>query len=63
MAKSYPELLNNKESRARIVAKAAEQAGRGGLSDLIQEHGQRQAVQKRRNARKPSRFKWPRMGS
>jgi len=62
MAKSYPELLNNKESRARILAKAAEKAGKGeGLLDLIEEHGQRQPVRKpAKLARNVSRFRWPR---
>ncbi len=38
MAKSYPELLNNKESRTRIFAKAATQTGDGGILDMIPEY-------------------------
>jgi hypothetical protein len=61
MAKSYPELLNDKKSRARLLARAAELAGKEGLLDLIQEHGQRQEVRNSAKAvRKPSRFRWPR---
>jgi hypothetical protein len=35
MAKSIPELLNNRASRDRILAKATANAGRGGLLDMI----------------------------
>jgi len=35
MAKSISELLNNKESRDRILAKAKAEVGGGGLLDMI----------------------------
>jgi hypothetical protein len=39
MAKSIAELLNNKESRDRILAKAKAKVGGGGLLDLIPTYG------------------------
>ncbi len=38
MEKSYSELLNNKESRRPILAKAAKQVGDGGILDRIPEY-------------------------
>jgi len=39
MAKSIPELLNNKESRERILAKAKAEVGGGGILDMIPAYG------------------------
>ncbi len=39
MAKSIPELLNNNESRDRILAKVKAEVGGGGLLDLIPAYG------------------------